>query len=214
VICRILPDRNFGLENGYLIDPYTSSEKEGSWFGMVSVSRLGMVFNRWATILSLLAFGSRSRNRFKDIDALAEACDSTDIIPVIDILEESPSEGYVSDLLHEFSTKHVARSLLEAVVFCVKRRMLEKSIDLDSFDEVFLVGGPAESEVWPQIIADVLQKRINVTYGKYAGAVGAARIAASGIGVVIETADAIKVCLPNRNIQPALDLRFRTFLKK
>ena len=214
VICRILPDRNFGLENGCLIDPYTSSEDGGSWFGMVSVSKLGMVFNRWATIVSLVAIGSESRNRFKDIDILAVNCDPADVIPVIDILEESPSEGYISNLFHDFSANQVARSLLESVVFCIKRRMIEKCIDLDSYDEVFLAGGPAESDLWPQIIADVLQKTVKVTYGKYAGAVGAARIAAAGIGVVIETTGVGKVCLPNADIQAAVDVRFRAFLKK
>jgi len=214
VICRILPDRNYGLENGCLIDPYTSSEDGGSWFGMVSVSKLGMVFNRWATIVSLVAIGAESRNRFKDVDTLAEDCDPADAIPVIDILEESPTEEYISYLVHKFTAKHVARSLLESVVFCIKRRMIEKCIDLDSYDEVFLAGGPAESDIWPQIIADVLQKTVKVTYGKYAGAVGAARIAASGIGVVIEPTGVGKICLPNVDIQAAVDVRFRVFLEK
>jgi sugar (pentulose or hexulose) kinase len=46
-----------------------------------------------------------------------------------------------------------------------------------------MVGGPAESPVWPRIVAEVLGHELLLLHGQHAGAVGAAVLAAIGAGL-------------------------------
>jgi sugar (pentulose or hexulose) kinase len=53
-----------------------------------------------------------------------------------------------------------------------------------------MVGGPAESPVWPQIIADILGLEIEIQKGQMMGAAGAALTAGCATGVFSELHEA------------------------
>jgi sugar (pentulose or hexulose) kinase len=58
---------------------------------------------------------------------------------------------------------------MEAAGICALRRVM--------------VGGPAESPVWPRIVAEVCGMELSLLAGQAAGAVGAAMLAAIGAGL-------------------------------
>jgi L-xylulokinase len=52
-----------------------------------------------------------------------------------------------------------------------------------SFDEAVLTGGAARSQLWPQILADVLGLPVRVSQAPESAAIGAAAMAARAIGL-------------------------------
>ena len=82
------------------------------------------------------------------------------------------------------SKAHCSRSVLEGVAFGLKDSFeLIRSAGLDAIRQVRISGGGAKSQLWQQILADVLKTeltKVNVTEG---AAFGAAILASVGAGV-------------------------------
>ncbi len=82
---------------------------------------------------------------------------------------------------------HMIRAVLEGVAYHIRWMMegLEKRKMLGRVPAVNMIGGCARSDIWPQIIADVLQKPVRrVRHPLEAGSVGAAMIAFVALGEV------------------------------
>jgi xylulokinase len=85
---------------------------------------------------------------------------------------------------------HFTRAVMEGVGFAI-RHALESVLSMGlEVDEVRLIGGGAESRLWSQIIADILNRDIRVPVGTDA-AFGAALMAGIGAGFFEMTADSI-----------------------
>jgi xylulokinase len=78
---------------------------------------------------------------------------------------------------------HFVRSLLEGVTFGLRDSLeLIKAKDVD-IEEVRIIGGGAKSELWQQILADILGEEISLLNIEEGPAFGAALIAGVGVGV-------------------------------
>lgn len=75
----------------------------------------------------------------------------------------------------------IIRSVLEGVAFGI-RDMYECVLKLSSVNELIITGGGAKSDLWRQIIADVLGKELKVNNISEGPALGAAFLAAVGSG--------------------------------
>jgi xylulokinase len=89
----------------------------------------------------------------------------------------------------------LAYSVLEGVSFSIRRNLL--ALDPNGQGQVTLVGGGATSRVWPQLIADILERPISVLSDPAsATSLGACRIAAHALGWQVSEG------LSSRIIQP------------
>ena len=50
-------------------------------------------------------------------------------------------------------------------------------------NEAIMVGGPSENPLWAELIAKKTGMRVSVMHGSYAGAVGAAIVAGTAVGL-------------------------------
>ncbi|TVQ41130.1 MAG: hypothetical protein EA384_01010 [Spirochaetaceae bacterium] len=208
--CMLLPDRETGLQRRLLIDPFTSSSG-GNWFGMFSEAGLGRQFDNWVSEL-LARFGLGSSLDFGLFDQLASRADGNRV-PIVDPAQQRLDDALYAQLDGAYSRQAIARAVLEGVVFSFKLLMQTKGLSIDSVDEIFLVGGPTESSLWPQIIADSFERPVFMRFGQTAGAVGAALMAAEGIGMPLELQGGTKTVVPDPARFDQLRHRFTRFCK-
>nr|MDO8113043.1 FGGY-family carbohydrate kinase [Candidatus Sigynarchaeota archaeon] len=134
--------------------------------------------------------------------------------------EDTRARGNFFNLSMQNGRRDMFRAILEGDAFH-KRWMMEgfanKSIPIT--EPIRFVGGGASSRVWTQIMADVLQKRIQpVLYDKDGGAIGAAVIAAVGLGkMTFKDAKALiptrEIFNPNQSLAPVYDKLYSVFRK-
>ncbi len=88
--------------------------------------------------------------------------------------------------------KHMLRAVYEGIVFshAIHIERLLKNCSLP--ETIRLAGGAANSKVWVQIFADVLQIPIETIENKELGAQGAAMAAGIGVGIYKDYSDAIE----------------------
>ncbi len=199
----VLPDRETGLKRKLLVDPYEEIDG-GSWAGMFSVTGAGQYFDKWMKVF--YHTDEITKHMFLEFDALATTAYEKGVeCPLIDVIHMDP-QVVLMELSREFSQSAIALSLLESTVFTLIRRMKQVEMSLDDINEVYLVGGPSNSDIWTQLIADILEKDIIVSFGQTAGAVGAAVIAARGMGVRLKPEDT-KQRIVSADQQKALQYR-------
>ncbi|MHA1341722.1 MAG: xylulokinase [Promethearchaeota archaeon] len=83
--------------------------------------------------------------------------------------------------------EHIIRAIFEGVAFNSKWLLgyIEKLVEVDKLDPITLVGGGAISDIWCQIYADILDRRIlQVKNPKEANSIGAAFIASVALGFI------------------------------
>ena len=79
---------------------------------------------------------------------------------------------------------HLARAVLEGVAFSLRQILELVARHAPSVSEPLIVsGGAARARLWNQIKADVLESRVAVTENPHAGILGAAILAAVGVGL-------------------------------
>jgi L-xylulokinase len=117
--------------------------------------------------------------------------------------EDALAKGTFIGLTAYHNKKHMLRAVYEGVVFShlthvnklLKNRNKPKSIRLS--------GGAANSDVWVQIFADVLQISIDVVADKESGALGAAMAAGIAAGIYMDYTEAIgKTVSILKTVQP------------
>ena len=96
--------------------------------------------------------------------------------------------GLDANLYHKFV---FYRSLLENTAYVVKKHKIRiEAASGQLINEILFAGGAANSSLWCQILADVLQVTLKVPEVKEATALGAAMVAAIGSGIL--TKDQVK----------------------
>lgn len=90
---------------------------------------------------------------------------------------------------------HLIRALLEGVAFALKESF-ELLPDENKPSRVFISGGGAQSPLWRQIIADVLDQSLLLSAGAEQAALGAAVIAAYGSGLFNTLSEAVTILVP------------------
>ncbi len=215
-----LPDRNAGIRRNMLLDPYESGSG-GAWCGIFSLTAIGKTFDSWVAETfrrcgkwpELFSANGNAdmAELFRIMNHEAGIVDPRDAIPVLDMRGMKPDAGSLGTLLGHHSPGKIFRALMECTAFEFKKLLHEKEVDLGAIDEISMVGGPTESPVWRQILADVLAKPVSIRFGKTAGAVGAAIIAANGAGFRLEMKEAGMRIDPDRNSVSMLEERYGRF---
>lgn len=86
-------------------------------------------------------------------------------------------------------------------IACEARRNLEAAEAFSgSISQLRMVGGAAQSELWTQIVADILQRPVYLSSQSESAAFGAARLAAGDLSVEWKTAEEEKVFLPTPEV--------------
>lgn len=155
-----------------LIDPFLS-EFGGPWAGMVSLASLSAQIE------------SFSRTYVDDSDKwfltlVEQAAQSSWGAGglTIDLLAE-PKDGEI----RSYEKCHIARAIMECVVNLLAERLQQVAESGIACTEAVMVGGPSETPLWAQLIAEKTGMEVRVMHGSYAGAVGAATIAAAAVGI-------------------------------
>lgn len=113
-------------------------------------------------------------------------------LPFLNGSNEDPlAKGTFVGLTEYHTKKHMLRAVYEGIVFShvthVKKLLRNREVP----KSIRLSGGAANSDVWVQIFADVLQIPINVVGDKELGAQGAVMAAGIAVGIYKDYADAI-----------------------
>lgn len=220
----VLPDRETGLKYRLLLDPYESAQG-GKWCGMFSLMGIGKRINTWIDAVFVLGReistelgqdtgASDQSSRFNSMNHLAAAVDPYGSIPEIDLVAMKPDEQIIVSLLSEFGPGAVFRGLMESSAFEFRRMLSERWPLASSMREIAMVGGPANSLIWRQIVSDAMNRPLSVRFASHAGAVGAAIMAAMGTGYdlkILEPAEQVK---PDAKVSRIMEERFKRFMDR
>jgi xylulokinase len=123
------------------------------------------------------------------------------------------------DLHANRSRDEIARAVMEGPALRMRyniERLAEAGIKAD---RIVMVGGPAESPVWPRIVAEITGLELKLINGQTAGAVGAAILAAIGAGLFRDEGEAFtsmggegKVITPSVKTVKLYDSVYQEFL--
>ncbi len=189
-----LKDRETGLKAKMLIDPFRSSG--GPWAGMTSLPKIGTALSR---LVETFFPGKNLEEKFANFNTEASRFRPLPGTPVIDPLKWSGGFRRPEDTeTAERGTAWEAYALMTGSAYRMKKNNLGLEQQGITADRIVMAGGPAESEVWPQIIADVLEKPVQLAAGKHSGAAGAAVLAGIGTGIFRDEFDA------RENFAPAM----------
>jgi sugar (pentulose or hexulose) kinase len=169
-------DREIGLELGLLIDPFLTPD--GPWALMFSLSRIGVTI-QWY-VETFLGSGPDGIQRFNDLAAQApEGANGLFINPMYPL---HGNEAEIRGALSDRSPADIARAVMEGTAFEIAQKMAAMAPAGVAVQRIAMVGGPSQSPVWPQIVADATALHIELVTGRNAGALGAAMLAARGAG--------------------------------
>lgn len=91
------------------------------------------------------------------------------------------------------SRGHLFRSVVEGVTFALADSIaILRDLDIQ-IDAVNVTGGGARSRMWRQMLADVFAARVQLAYGRAGPALGAAVLAAVGIGAFSDVREAVQL---------------------
>ncbi|RPD99709.1 carbohydrate kinase [Candidatus Pantoea deserta] len=131
------------------------------------------------------------------------------------------AKGLFLNLTISHDRRHMARAMMESICF-THRHNIERlnALSGTTLDHIRVVGGGAVSDVWMQMLADILQIRIQIPEApRYTGTLGAYYCAAIGLGwleSLAEVADNISIqkeFLPNPANRDAYDRHYRIYMK-
>jgi len=173
-----LKDRDLAASQSLLIDPFL--REEGLWGVMLSLKAISNYVDKY-----LSRYISDSPEKYKEFDSLAASAPIGANGLLINTMQfEEPDE------LNCRPKADIARSIMEGTAYLLRMRIEQLQQAGMRVDAVTMVGGPSETYPWPQIIADVLGRRVSVVNGSCAGAVGAAVLAGIGAGHYADERDA------------------------
>ena len=96
---------------------------------------------------------------------------------------DANARGVYFGISGKHDQRHFIRSVLEGVAFALKdslELMKDRGVQIK---EIRMIGGGAKSRIWQQILADILDEKINLLNVEEGPAFGAALIAGVGVGV-------------------------------
>ena len=171
------PNRQSILDAHLLCDPFLSASK-GPWGGMFSVPCIGRTIDWYVD--NVIAPGESDRMRVFN-DLAAQAAPGAGGL-VIDLRE--PPQPLSAE------RANVSRAVMEGAARLLKEKTAKLKTHGFRYECAVMVGGPAESPVWPKIVAEVTGLAVTVG-SRSAGAQGAALLAGIGIGLYRDERDAL-----------------------
>lgn len=155
-----------------LIDPFLS-ENGGPWGGMVSLSSLSGQIEYFTK-----RYVDNSDAWYRELVNQSAQSSSGAGGLTINLLETPDDEK-----IRKYEKCHIARAIMENTVNMLSARMAEILESGIVCDEAVMVGGPSESPLWAELIAEKTGMRVRVMHGAYAGAVGAVVLAGIALGL-------------------------------
>jgi len=166
-----LKDRDLAVSQCLLVDPFL--RKEGLWGAMLSLKAISNYVEQY-----LSRYISDSPDKYKEFDRLAACAPIGANGLLINTMQyDEPAE------FDRRPKADIARAIMEGTAYLLRMRIEQLQQAGMRVDTVNMVGGPSETHPWPQIIADVLGRRVTIVNGSCAGAVGAAVLAGIGVGL-------------------------------
>ncbi|MEI7435235.1 MAG: FGGY family carbohydrate kinase [bacterium] len=174
-----LMDRQAILDAQMLCDPFLSAGN-GPWGGIFSVPCIGRTIDWYVD--NLIASGERDRMRIFD-ESAAQA--------------SSGAGGLIIDLRApprriEAERANLSRAVMESAARLLNEKITGLKAHGFQYDRAVMVGGPAKSPVWPEIVAEITGIEMDVG-GHSAGARGAALLAGIGIGLYRDEYEAFRI---------------------
>ncbi|GAK59384.1 xylulokinase [Candidatus Vecturithrix granuli] len=183
-----LENRDLALSQTMLIDPFLTPN--GPWGAMFSLARIGTKID-WYINHLILQPGDKFSDRHSVFNALAQqvppGANGLYINPCRDI-SELPEK--IAALNTRYTREEIARAVMEGTAFEMRRKIKELTEAGIPARRIAMVGGPAESPIWPRIVAEITGLELRLINGQNAGAVGAAILAGIGAGVFRDEIDA------------------------
>jgi len=172
-----LKDRVKLISMEMLIDPFLCDD--GCYGGMFSLPSIGKhidaLINNWI---------SDKVDRYKLLNSEARTVKSGQSELLINPLTDLQKD------FSQYSTGIISRAIMEGTALLMKEQIDNLTKNGIVVNRIVMAGGPADSEVWVEILCDILETDIQVSYGGFAGAVGAAVIAGIGTDIYIDEYDA------------------------
>lgn len=176
-----LENRELALSQRLLIDPFLSPK--GPWGAMFSLTRIGTIID-WYIDNLILQPGDNATDKYHLFSARSQQTPSGAnglyINPWQDI---SNMLEKVARLKTSYSPAEIARAVMEGAAFEMKRKIAALAEAGMPAERIAMVGGPAESPIWPRIVAEATGLELRLINGQSAGAVGAAILAGIGAGI-------------------------------
>jgi len=117
----------------------------------------------------------------------------------------SDARGFFLNLGAAHDRRHMMRAVMESVCLNLKCRLQAtcSAYDLEWPDEIKAVGGGACSDVWMQMLADVLGVPVKIPhYPRHAGALGTAYSALIGLGICSDYEEAARKLRIEKSFDP------------
>lgn len=165
-------DREKAAKAKMLIDPFLS-EFGGPWGAMVALTS----FNAQLESFSRTYVDDGDKWYLTLVDLAARSSWGAGGL-TIDLMAEPKDEE-----IRSYEKRHVARAIMECAVNMLAERLQQVSEGGIACSEAVMVGGPSETPLWAQLIAEKTGMEVRVMHGSYAGAVGAATVAAAAVGI-------------------------------
>jgi len=134
----------------------------------------------------------------EEASAIPAGCDGLDML-----LERTGSAevgGAFAGLKETHTRAHMARAVLEAVAFALRRHVEALSEIGVKAEEITSLGGGAKSDVWLQMKADVLGRPVSRPECTETGLLGAAILAGVGAGMFDDVAETARNFVRVRNV--------------
>lgn len=167
------------VDANMLVDPFLSNS--GCWGGMFSLPSIGKKIDEL-----IIKWISDRDDRYKRFNKEAEKEISKKTKLLI-----NPMEDFHKNF-SKYTVGEISYAIMEGTALLMKERIDGFSENGIIANRIFMAGGPTESKTWVKILCDILKADIQVSYGGYAGAVGAAVLAGIGTDVYIDEYDAFR----------------------
>jgi sugar (pentulose or hexulose) kinase len=176
-----LAERQAGVRLKLLVDPFLSPR--GPWAGMMALTAIGVTIEKYLDRF-LLQPAEDPAEKYELFNAAAARSPAGAGGLRLDLYRD-PSDFMkeVRDPLGDHPREHLARALMEGAALVTRRKLEELAAAGIKARRMVMVGGPAESPVWPRIVAEVCGLELSLLAGQAAGAAGAAMLAAIGAGL-------------------------------
>jgi sugar (pentulose or hexulose) kinase len=200
-----LTRRDLAVAQGMLVDPFL--EPDGPWAGIGALRSIGVNI-QWCIdhLIIPRIRGSRirgpqrrggpgdRRDTYELFNAAAAAAPLGAGGLFLDPFTELAGDPEQAARIEAaYRPEQIARAVMEGAAF-ETRRLIEQVADAGlPATAIAMVGGPAESSIWPKIVADVTGLELTLVNGQYAGALGAAALAGIGCGCYRDEQDAFDV---------------------
>ena len=176
-----IEDRTLGISQKMLVDPFLTPS--GPWGAMASLTAIGVTIEKHIEQYVIAGENSPAQ-KYEIFNRAAQRAPIGSGGLFVDLYRGRTA--FLSDVENLFASRtreEVSRALMEGAAFEIRRLMERLDKAGITADEVTMVGGPTESPIWPQIVADVTGCHLKLINGQTAGAVGAAILAAIGYGL-------------------------------